>query len=216
MEGSGDDETVACRRALLSTFYGVKTTFPWDCVFVRSENNHVGKWQAFQRQNLWLVHAKTAKLLADDALHVVATGVKLFEFNARTAECPFRLCQEGVRFIRPFLSKRVLAVSLEDYRKVLETQTKPTGLEVFSEAFRESVKEVSVGACVMELDETSKRELAQKRPALASVFEEMLCVIWRGAVTWWCGWDVRGRVHVLASAKEIRKMGRILSSSSVC
>ena len=184
MGGSEDDETVARRRALLSEFYGVETTFPWDCVFVRSENNHVRTERAFHYQNLWLVHAKTAKLLADDALHVVATGVKLFEFNARTAECPFRLCQEGVRFIRPFLSKRVLAVSLEDYRKMLDTQTKPTGMEAFSEAFQAYVKEVSVGACVMELDETSKRELARKQPALASVFEEMMCVVWRGAVTW--------------------------------
>ena len=183
MEGSGNDKTVARRRTLLSTFYGVETTFPWDCVFVRSENNHVGKERAFQKQNLWLVHAKTAKLLAKEALHVVATGVKLFEFNARTAECPFRLCQDGVRFIRPFLSKRVLTVTLEDYRKVLETQTKPTGLEVFSEAFRACVKEVSVGACVMELDEASKQALAQKQPTLGSVFEEMLCVVWRGAVT---------------------------------
>ena len=95
MEGSGNDETVARRRTLLSTFYGVETTFPWDRVFVRSENNHVGKERAFQKQNLWLVHAKTAKLLAEEALHVVATGVKLFEFNARTAECPFRLPVPG-------------------------------------------------------------------------------------------------------------------------
>lgn len=114
-------------------------------------------------------------------LKVVNTGLKLFEFNSRRCECPYRICQEGLPMLRPFMAKRVVAVSLADFLRILDTQKNSTELSAFSEPAQQQLQALEVGACVFELDAEAKKQLAAKFPAFERYYDAMGCVVWRGA-----------------------------------
>ena len=118
------------------------------------------------------------------SLHLVATGLKLFEFNSRLGECPYRLCQEALPLLRPYLTKRVIQVSIEDFRSVLATQTKPCNVTTFSEDLQKQVDGLAVGACAMELKTSVCETLSNKHPAFTSVYSNLMCVVWKGVNTY--------------------------------
>ena len=49
------------------------------------------------------------------ALQVVHTGLKCFEYNKRGTECKYRLNQEGVHIVLPFLTKRKVTLGVDDF-----------------------------------------------------------------------------------------------------
>lgn len=75
-------------------------------------------------------------LEAESTLLPLHTGLKIFEHSNRNGICSFRLCQEGLVELEPFLHKRVIHVSATDWIKLLVNRTEVKGLETLSETFR--------------------------------------------------------------------------------
>lgn len=113
-------------------------------------------------------------------LKVVNTGLKLFEYNSRKCECAYRICQEGLPMLRPFMTQRVVRVGRADFLRILETQKNAAELAAFSESTQKQMEAMEVGACVFELDEEARKELTAKFPAFERTFASMGCVVWRG------------------------------------
>jgi tRNA (cytosine34-C5)-methyltransferase len=86
---------------------------------------------------------------------IVNTGLKGFMRNNRNvAECAvsYRVCQEGVHFLVPFMTKRKFLVGLDDFRTCLGGNGKTIHLSQFSESFREQTTSLSPGSFVVVLN----------------------------------------------------------------
>jgi 16S rRNA C967 or C1407 C5-methylase (RsmB/RsmF family) len=86
---------------------------------------------------------------------IVNTGLKGFMRNNRNvADCAvtYRVCQEGVQFLVPYMTKRKYIVGREDFRTCLLGDGKTIPLFKFSDDFRNQVKEESPGSIVVLLD----------------------------------------------------------------
>lgn len=127
-----------------------------------------------------VVNALCLRSRSAKRLKVVNTGLKLFEYNSRKCECAYRICQEGLPVLRPFMTKRVVAVDRTDFLRILETQKNSAELAAFAEATQKQLEAMEVGACVFELDAETRKRLTKKFPAFERTFETMGCVVWRG------------------------------------
>ena len=78
---------------------------------------------------------------------VVNSGLKAFVRNNKECEVNFRLSQEAIHFIAPYMTKRKVHASFEDFEQCLVPGTQP--LEIFSEAFRSQVSPFSMGSFVV-------------------------------------------------------------------
>jgi 16S rRNA C967 or C1407 C5-methylase (RsmB/RsmF family) len=86
---------------------------------------------------------------------IVNTGLKGFMRNNRNvSDCAvtYRVCQEGIHFLVPYMTKRKYVVSKQDFRTCLLGEGKTIHLSRFSHKFRNEVKEESVGSIVVLLD----------------------------------------------------------------
>ena len=99
-----------------------------------------------------------------------------------------------------------------DFKAVLATQTKPCNLSTFSGDLQKQVDGLIVGACAMELNESAREEISNKHPSFASVYDKLVCVVWRGVNTYVfkCLYLILSRIHVLVSQGEIKKIQRLL------
>jgi 16S rRNA C967 or C1407 C5-methylase (RsmB/RsmF family) len=88
-------------------------------------------------------------------LTIVNTGLKGFMRNNRNvADCAvtYRVCQEGVHFLVPFMSKRKYVVGIQDFRTCLLGEGKTIHLSKFSDALRDKLKDLSTGSFVVILE----------------------------------------------------------------
>ena len=99
----------------LRDFYGLGPGFAMDQLFTSSDTGN----------KIYFVSGAVRQLLAADGkgqLHTVHAGVKLFEKNPTKNDIfDFRLRQEGVSFVLPHMTKRVLRLDIVDF-EVLLTQ----------------------------------------------------------------------------------------------
>ena len=158
----------------LRSFYGISDQFNWDLLYSRSESHNILLYVNPTIHRL-CIQSKSAR-----KLKVVNTGLKLFEYNSRTCECSYRICQEGLPVIRKYMTKRVLPVSLQDFLLVLGTQKQSAEVTAFSENTQKLMEGMEPGACVFELDGEAREKLTAQWPGFKHSFEEMGCVVWRG------------------------------------
>jgi hypothetical protein len=97
----------------LCDFYGLDANFAPDQLFTSSDTGN----------KIYFVSGAVRKLLAADGkgqLHTVHAGVKVFEKNPTKNDIfDYRLRQEGVAYILPHMSKRVVKLDLVDFRVLL-------------------------------------------------------------------------------------------------
>ena len=150
-------------------------------------------------------------------LNVISTGLKLFEFNSRLGECPFRLCQEGLKLIRPYLTKRIVQAPLEDFIHVLQTQQKPEEIKTFSVSVQKQLEGMKVGSCVFELEqEDTNQEQEDIKPSQPDSYSGLMCVVWRGINKSVYVRLVIRSVNILVSEIEIKQYKRLLGVYRVC
>jgi 16S rRNA C967 or C1407 C5-methylase (RsmB/RsmF family) len=98
--------------------------------------------------------AKGVKDLIDmglqDRVTVINSGLKGLVRNNKDCDCRYRIAQEGVHFLMPYMTKRIFVLSREDFGKCLTPDA--TAITTFSENFQEGVRAVSVGSFVVVLD----------------------------------------------------------------
>ncbi|KAF0047650.1 hypothetical protein F2P81_001283 [Scophthalmus maximus] len=104
----------------IQSFYDLSPDFPKLNVLTRT---HEGK-----KRHLYMVSKELRNMLLNNSerMKVINTGVKVWSRNSDGEEfgCAFRLAQEGIYTLQPYIRSRIITVSVEDI-KVLLTQENP-------------------------------------------------------------------------------------------
>ena len=111
---------------------------------------------------------------------MISTQVITFARTSESAGCAvdYRLSQDGVDLVLPFLTKRRVACTRGDFEKLLAGGSH--GPEAFSEKVRAEVAALGAGSVVFVLEDGSERPPA--------------CVAWRG---------LQGYVSVFAGKEDL-------------
>jgi len=106
--------------AEITSYYGLDPSFPSSHYFSRSDAGVIAKRIYYLSPAI----AATLSEPSNDRLHVVHTGLRVFERNdsgREDVECRFRLVQEGVDAALPFITKQVVYPSLSSFIHLLRS-----------------------------------------------------------------------------------------------
>ncbi|XP_031709640.1 RNA cytosine C(5)-methyltransferase NSUN2 [Anarrhichthys ocellatus] len=127
----------------IQSFYDLSPNFPKLNVLTRT---HDGK-----KRHLYMVSKELRNVLLNNSerMKVINTGVKVWSRNSDGEEfgCPFRLAQEGIYTLQPYIRSRIIRVSVEDI-KVLLTQENPY-LSKLEEDAHAQAKKLVMGSIVL-------------------------------------------------------------------
>uniref|UniRef100_A0A672FYY8 tRNA (cytosine(34)-C(5))-methyltransferase n=1 Tax=Salarias fasciatus TaxID=181472 RepID=A0A672FYY8_SALFA len=127
----------------IQSFYDLSPDFPKLNVLTRT---HEGK-----KRHLYMVSKELRNVLLNNTerMKVINTGVKVWSRNSDGEEfgCAFRLAQEGIYTLQPYIHSRIITVSVEDI-KVLLTQENPY-LSKLEEDAHAQAKKIGMGSIVL-------------------------------------------------------------------
>ncbi|XP_035286308.1 RNA cytosine C(5)-methyltransferase NSUN2 [Anguilla anguilla] len=127
----------------IQAFYNLSPTFPKLNVLTRT---HEGK-----KRHLYMVSKELRNVLLNNSerMKVINTGVKVWSRNNDGEQfgCAFRLAQEGIYTLSPYINARIISVSVEDV-KVLLTQENPYLSKLGSDANAQA-KQLAMGSIVL-------------------------------------------------------------------
>nr|XP_055074981.1 RNA cytosine C(5)-methyltransferase NSUN2 [Misgurnus anguillicaudatus] len=127
----------------IQTFYDLSPDFPKLNVLTRS---HEGK-----KRHLYMVSKELRNVLLNNSekMKVINTGVKVWSRNTDGEQfgCAFRLAQEGIYTVCPYIRARIINVSVEDV-KVLLTQENPFLSKLGDDAHSQA-KKLEMGSIVL-------------------------------------------------------------------
>jgi len=128
----------------IKEFYGLSSQFPQEQWVVRSEGEKF--------RTVYFISDSVKSILNSEDSHrilVVNSGVKIFFRNEGdgTVKCSYRIVNEGLNTISPYLSeKRVINVTLNDLRVLLEEDY--PHLNGFCENTKNALEALDQGSCV--------------------------------------------------------------------
>lgn len=127
----------------IQSFYDLSPDFPKLNVLTRS---HEGK-----KRHLYMVSKELRNVMLNNSerMKVINTGVKVWSRNSDGEQfgCAFRLAQEGIYTLYPYIRSRMITVSVEDI-KVLLTQENPFLSKLQSHAHTQA-KNIGMGSIVL-------------------------------------------------------------------
>ncbi|XP_076157945.1 RNA cytosine C(5)-methyltransferase NSUN2 [Alosa pseudoharengus] len=127
----------------IQAFYDLSPDFPKLNVLTRT---HEGK-----KRHLYMVSKELRNVLINNSerMKVINTGVKVWSRNNDGEEfgCAFRLAQEGIYTLFPYIRARRITISVEDV-KVLLTEENPF-LSKLSNSAHEQAKKLQMGSIVL-------------------------------------------------------------------
>jgi hypothetical protein len=133
----------------LRDYYGIIDSYPFDQLTISSESNK------FKRINF--ISKGIQHLLKSDRrnqLKLVNVGVKLFSLNKqKDAEenpnyCKYRICQDGLIYLLPFMSKRIYFCNEETFKYLL-TKKDIKKEEISEEGLKEKLDLVKSGCVIL-------------------------------------------------------------------
>jgi 16S rRNA C967 or C1407 C5-methylase (RsmB/RsmF family) len=142
----GNENFVCANREIvqtLSEYYGL-SDFPGDQLMCRG----VGDTKA-----IYFI-AKSVKKFLDgglqDRVTIVNSGLKAFDRNSQECEVRYRIAQEGIHFIVPYMTTRKFVISIRDFVKCLGKGA--IKLSTFTTQFAEGVRQLNTGSFVVLLE----------------------------------------------------------------
>ncbi|CAL1584419.1 unnamed protein product [Knipowitschia caucasica] len=127
----------------IQSFYDLSPDFPKLNVLTRT---HDGK-----KRHLYMVSKELRNVLLNNSerMKVINTGVKVWSRNSDGEEfgCAFRLAQEGIYSVQPYIRSRMITVNVEDV-KVLLTQENPFLSKLQDDAHAQA-KKIGMGSIVL-------------------------------------------------------------------
>ncbi|KAM6899575.1 RNA cytosine C(5)-methyltransferase NSUN2 [Xenentodon cancila] len=127
----------------IQSFYDLPPDFPKLNVLTRT---HEGK-----KRHLYMVSKELRNVLLNNSerMKVINTGVKVWSRNSDGEEfgCAFRLAQEGIYTLQPYIRSRIIGVSVDDI-KVLLTQENPFLSKLEDDAHTQA-KQMGMGSIVL-------------------------------------------------------------------
>ncbi|XP_062986267.1 RNA cytosine C(5)-methyltransferase NSUN2 [Elgaria multicarinata webbii] len=130
----------------IQTFYALDPSFP--------KMNLLTRTQEGKKRQLYMVSKEIRNVLLNNSekLKVINTGIKVWCRNSDGEQfgCAFRLAQEGIYTLYPFINARIINASIEDV-KVLLTEENPFLSKLSNEA-RNQVKGLAMGSIVLKYE----------------------------------------------------------------
>ncbi|KAK6491635.1 RNA cytosine-C(5)-methyltransferase NSUN2 [Huso huso] len=153
----------------IQKFYNLAPNFPKLNVLTRT---HDGK-----KLNLYIVSKELRNVLLNNSerMKVINTGVKVWSRNndGEQSGCVYRLAQEGIYSLYPYINARIITVSVEDI-KVLLTQENPFLSKLGAQSHAQA-KQLGIGSIVMRYEPDPENQDAPQCPI-------ELCG-WRGKIS---------------------------------
>ncbi|XP_015282566.1 PREDICTED: tRNA (cytosine(34)-C(5))-methyltransferase [Gekko japonicus] len=130
----------------IQAFYALDPSFP--------RMNLLTRTQEGKKKQLYMVSKEIRDVLLNNSekLKVINTGIKVWCRNSDGEQfgCAFRLAQEGIYTLYPFINARIVTISLGDV-KVLLTEENPF-LHKLSSEVQSQVKEMAMGSIVLKYE----------------------------------------------------------------
>uniref|UniRef100_A0A8B9SGX4 tRNA (cytosine(34)-C(5))-methyltransferase n=1 Tax=Anas platyrhynchos TaxID=8839 RepID=A0A8B9SGX4_ANAPL len=130
----------------IQKFYALDPSFP--------KMNLLTRTQEGKKRQLYMVSKELRNVLLNNSekMKVINTGIKVWSRNSDGEQfgCAFRLAQEGIYTLYPFIHARIINVCIEDV-KILLTQENPF-LSKFSSETQKKVKDMAMGSIVLKYD----------------------------------------------------------------
>jgi hypothetical protein len=98
---------------------------------------------------------------------IIHSGLKGFARNNKDCEVRYRVAQEGIQFLAPYMTKRKIVADIGDFAKCVDTESN-LRLELFSYDFAEQVRKLDPGSFVVALKGYEN-----------DVFRKLFIVMWR-------------------------------------
>jgi len=125
----------------LREFYGLKPDFPTDQLMARGTASPV----------IYAISKGVREVLWSDArglVQLINTGIRLFVKHTPPGHtCPYRICQEGLGFVLPYVTKQILSVPREDFITLLKAKN-PVRFDDLSPKFKEALLSQQLGCCI--------------------------------------------------------------------
>ncbi|KAL9187811.1 hypothetical protein ACHAXT_006189 [Thalassiosira profunda] len=161
----GKEDFMPCDPSLLPALveeYGLASTFPKDQIFVRASG---------EAKVLYFLSGSIKSDLIDrgiqDRVTVINSGLKCFErCSLQDKKVGYRLAQEGIQYVVPHMTKRMLSAGMDDFYACNKTGFIP--LDKFSESFQKALEEVTTGSFIVALEGYEK-----------DVSKKMYLAMWR-------------------------------------
>ncbi|CAM4513797.1 RNA cytosine C(5)-methyltransferase NSUN2 isoform X1 [Caretta caretta] len=140
----------------IQKFYALDPSFP--------KMNLLTRTQEGKKRQLYMVSKELRNVLLNNSerMKVINTGIKVWSRNSDGEQfgCAFRLAQEGIYTLYPFINARIINVCIEDV-KVLLTQENPF-LSKFTSETHKRVKDLAMGSIVLKYEpDPSKSDTLQ-------------------------------------------------------
>lgn len=133
----------------IEKFYALDPSFPRMNLLTRTTEG--------KKRQLYMVSKELRNVLLNNSekMKVINTGIKVWCRNNSGEEfdCAFRLAQEGIYTLYPFINSRIITVSMEDVKTLL-TQENPFFRKLSSEAYSQ-VKDLAKGSVVLKYEPDS-------------------------------------------------------------
>lgn len=130
----------------IQKFYALDPSFPRMNLLTRTTEG--------KKRQLYMVSKELRNVLLNNSerVKVINTGIKVWCRNNSGEEfgCAFRLAQEGIYTLYPFINSRIITVSLEDV-KILLTQENPFFRKLSSETYSQA-KDLAKGSVVLKYE----------------------------------------------------------------
>lgn len=150
----------------IEKFYALDPSFPKKNLLTRTTEG--------KKRQLYMVSKELRNVLLNNSerMKVINTGIKVWCRNnsGEDFDCAFRLAQEGIYTLYPFINSRIINVSMEDV-KILLTQENPFLRKLSSETYNQA-KDLVKGSVVLKYEPDPAKPEALQCPIV-------LCG-WRG------------------------------------
>uniref|UniRef100_A0A8C5RFU8 tRNA (cytosine(34)-C(5))-methyltransferase n=1 Tax=Laticauda laticaudata TaxID=8630 RepID=A0A8C5RFU8_LATLA len=138
----------------IQNFYALDPSFP--------KMNLLTRTQEGKKRQVYMVSKEIRDVLLNNSekLKVINTGIKVWCRNNDGDGCAFRLAQEGIYTLHPFISARTIKAGIEDI-KILLTEENPF-LSRFSNESRSQLNGMAMGSIVLKYEpDQSKQDTHQ-------------------------------------------------------
>uniref|UniRef100_A0A8C1A059 tRNA (cytosine(34)-C(5))-methyltransferase n=1 Tax=Castor canadensis TaxID=51338 RepID=A0A8C1A059_CASCN len=189
----------------IEKFYALDPSFPRMNLLTRTTEG--------KKRQLYMVSKELRNVLLNNSerMKVINTGIKVWCRNnsGEDFDCAFRLAQEGIYTLYPFINSRIITVSMEDV-KILLTQENPFFRKLSSDTYSQA-KDLVKGSVVLKYEPDSSNPDALQCPIV-------LCG-WRGKASIRTFVPKNERLHYLRMMGlevlgEKKKEGVILTNES--
>ncbi|XP_033123738.1 RNA cytosine-C(5)-methyltransferase NSUN2-like isoform X2 [Anneissia japonica] len=129
----------------IKLYYGVKDEFPLNQMFTRC---HVGK-----KRNLYMVNSAVCEIVqaCENKLKVINCGVKVWSrSDAKGVDCDFRLAQDGIYSVFPYLTSRKVEITRNDVQVIL-TEENPFCAKLCKET-KKTIEALAQGSVIFIYD----------------------------------------------------------------